>query len=137
MKRNPILEKLRKLRSKYIEIYVDNSFDLSKRIKDLMDVKGMDQKSLANRLNKNESEISKWLSGSHNFTLKTLAKIEEVLEGKLFEVCGKENQKVRNEVIIMINESLHYEENDSKKFESSSLKAYKKRPLQYKQFNRC
>ena len=41
--------------------------------------KNMTQKNLADMLGKKESEISKWMSGTHNFTLKTIAKIESVL----------------------------------------------------------
>lgn len=46
----------------------------------------MDQKDLARLMRKNESEISKWLSGTHNFTLRTIASISEALgEDILFE----------------------------------------------------
>jgi hypothetical protein len=34
-------------------------------------------------MNKTEAEISKWLSGFHNFTIKTIAKIEAVLNDKV------------------------------------------------------
>ena len=51
----------------------------------------MEQKDLAKALGKNESEISKWLSGSHNFTLKTIARIEDVLGDKLLEVVDDES----------------------------------------------
>jgi transcriptional regulator with XRE-family HTH domain len=44
---------------------------------------------LAHRLGKKESEISKWLTGRHNFTTKTLAHIALVL--------GEEVVKVPNE----------------------------------------
>ena len=37
-------------------------------------------------LNKKESEISKWLSGTHNFEIKTIAKIESVLEENIIQV---------------------------------------------------
>lgn len=90
MKKNKILDRIRKYRSKYVDIFVDYTFDLSKRIQYLLDNNGMDQKALAKALGKNESEISKWLSGSHNFTLKTIARIEEVLGGKLLEIVNEE-----------------------------------------------
>ena len=38
---------------------------------------------LAKRLGKYESEISKWLTGTHNFTMKTIQKIELVLGSKI------------------------------------------------------
>lgn len=89
--KNRILDKVRKYRAKYIEIFVDYTFDLSNRIQFLLDKNSMDQKDLAKALKKNESEISKWLSGSHNFTLKTIARIEDVLGDKLLEVVNENN----------------------------------------------
>lgn len=125
MKRNSILDKIRKVRAKYVDIFVDNSFDLSSRIQYLMDVKGYDQKTLAAKLNKNESEVSKWLSGSHNYTIKTLAKIEDVLGDKLFQVCNNEHQRVKKEVVIMFRDYVYREENNSSTVEISHLKPYR------------
>jgi len=99
--RNSLLDKIRQARAKYVDFYVDNSFDLSDRIQFLMDVNGIDQKTLAKRLKKNESEVSKWLSGSHNFTIKTLAKIQEVLGDKLFVVCNDEAKEYVQVKMIM------------------------------------
>lgn len=107
MKRNSLLDKIRKVRAKYIDIFIDNSYDLSARIEYLMELKGFDQKELARRLSKNESEISKWMSGSHNYTLKTLAKIEDVLENKLFTICNEENLKNKREIVIVYQEFLY------------------------------
>jgi|SRR5690606_11562488 len=90
MKKNRILDKIRKYRSKYVDIFVDYTFDLSNRIQFLLEKNSMEQKDLAKALGKNESEISKWMSGSHNFTLKTIARIEDVLGGKLLEVVDEE-----------------------------------------------
>ena len=36
-------------------------------------------KDLAEALGKNEAEISRWMRGTHNFTIRTLAKISNVL----------------------------------------------------------
>ncbi|AFU69463.1 transcriptional regulator, XRE family protein [Psychroflexus torquis ATCC 700755] len=108
MKRSKILERIRKVRAKYIDIFVDNTFDLSGRIQYLLDKKGMEQKDLARELKKNESEISKWLSGSHNFTLKTLAKIEAVLGERLLEVVANEGATVNKIEIILLKQSTIY-----------------------------
>ena len=107
MKRNSLLDKIRKVRAKYIDIFIDNSFDLSSRIQYLMDINGFDQKDLAKKLNKNESEISKWMSGSHNYTIKTLAKIEDVLGNKLLSVCNEEEYLQNTEVVIIYQEYLY------------------------------
>ena len=61
------------------KLMVSKSFDISERILDILEEKGMTQKDLANILGKRESEISKWMKGTHNFTLETISKIELAL----------------------------------------------------------
>lgn len=113
MKRNKILDRIRKYRSRYVDIFVDYTFDLSKRIQFLLDKNSMDQKDLAKALVKSESEISKWLSGSHNFTLKTVARIEEVLGGKLLEIVNEETlNKEENINVYIINSEQLYSPRD-------------------------
>ena len=41
--------------------------------------RGMSQRDLAKNTGKTEAEVSRWLGGTHNFTLRTLAKIAIVL----------------------------------------------------------
>lgn len=55
----------------------------------LLRKKGWKQKDLAKKLGKNESEISKWLDGFHNFKLETLAKIQLALEADVL-LTGKQ-----------------------------------------------
>ncbi|MDD6862519.1 MAG: helix-turn-helix transcriptional regulator [Prevotella sp.] len=45
------------------------------------------QKDFAQKLHKRESEISKWLTGRHNFTMQTIAKIETALGCKLINIA--------------------------------------------------
>lgn len=59
--------------------YTRKSLDIIDQIHEFLDIKGMTQKDLADKLGKSEAEISKWLSGGHNITLKTLSKIEDAL----------------------------------------------------------
>jgi transcriptional regulator with XRE-family HTH domain len=61
-------------------IFVRKNLEISDQISDLLKEKGWSQKDLAQRLGKSESEVSKLLSGLHNLTLRSLAKIEAVLE---------------------------------------------------------
>lgn len=51
----------------------DYQFNIADRIAALMKERGLNQKQLANAIGHRPSEISKWLSGEHNFTLKTIA----------------------------------------------------------------
>jgi len=59
--------------------YVDRSFQIADQIRHVLREKGWYQRDLANVLGKKEPEISRMLSGTHNFTLKTLARLEVAL----------------------------------------------------------
>lgn len=50
------------------------------KIKQTLDKKGLSQRDFANLLQKNESEISRWLNGKNGFSKTTLEKICQVLE---------------------------------------------------------
>lgn len=52
---------------------VDLSFEISDRIDFLMHEKGLTKKQFAEAIGRRPSEITKWLSGQHNFTIATLA----------------------------------------------------------------
>ncbi|MDE6416217.1 MAG: helix-turn-helix transcriptional regulator [Duncaniella sp.] len=49
------------------------SFVISNRLDALMKEKGLSKKQFAEALGKRPSEITRWLSGEHNFTISTLA----------------------------------------------------------------
>lgn len=66
------------------KIFVRWYSDLIVRINELLREKELSQQGLAELLNKKPSEISKWLSGNHNFTLRSLAKIQAELDEPLF-----------------------------------------------------
>ncbi len=62
------------------------SFGIAERISEILRARGLTQKEFAGQLNKRESEISKWLTGRHNFTMQTIAKIETALGCKLIDI---------------------------------------------------
>lgn len=66
---------------------------LAARIDDAIKAKNWKPKNLAEALKKSPSEISKWLSGTHNFTTDTLFDIERVL-GVSILALGNIDQKV-------------------------------------------
>lgn len=57
----------------WIQREADLSFQISDRIYDLMQERGLSKKQFADALGKRPSEVTKWLSGQHNFTISTLA----------------------------------------------------------------
>lgn len=90
MKRNSIMEESRKLITPEIKQRVDFSIEIANRIFDILEMKGMKQKDLARMLGKSEAEISKWLQGTHNFTIDTLLKIQAKLGEDILKVVGKD-----------------------------------------------
>lgn len=49
------------------------SFAISNRLDSLMKEKGLNRKQLAEAIGKRPNEVTRWLSGEHNFTLATIA----------------------------------------------------------------
>ena len=63
------------------EIFVDLGLDFVKQIKYSMSIHPTvkTQKDLAKALNKEESEVSKWMTGLHNLTFDNVSKIMAIL----------------------------------------------------------
>ena len=57
---------------------------LSAKIYEAIQQKGISKKQFAEMLGQQPSVVTKWLSGTHNFTADTLADIQRVLEIALF-----------------------------------------------------
>ena len=72
----------------------DSRMLLAAKIKDGMNTKGWRNKELAEALEQNPSVITKWLSGTHNFTSDTLSDIEDVLGIKLLAIDEKKESQV-------------------------------------------
>ncbi len=60
---------------------------LSARIDDALKAKKWTQKQLADSMGKRPSEVTKWLSGNHNFTLKSIFQIEKNLGVTLITIA--------------------------------------------------
>jgi len=60
-------------------IFVRKNLAISEQVEALRNEKGWSQKELAQKLGKTESEVSRLLSGLHNLTLKSIAKLEAEL----------------------------------------------------------
>lgn len=88
MKRSSIIEARRAKVSPDVRRRVDLSFLIVDRIHAVLEERGMKQKDLAVLLNKKESEISKWMRGTHNFTIETISSIENVLGTPILQVVG-------------------------------------------------
>ncbi len=77
--RSKVAQKIQDETPEEVRIFVRQYTDIVVRINEILQKKGYTQKYLADRMNKKPSEINKWLKGTHNLTLKTLAKLEAEL----------------------------------------------------------
>ncbi len=87
--RSKTVDRLLKSTPKDVEIFVDWYADLVVRINQLLNENDISKKELAEKMDKKPSEISKWLNGEHNFTLRSLAKLSAELGEPLMEVPKK------------------------------------------------
>ena len=69
-----------------VKMELDMSFALADKIDMILREKNISQKQLAKKMGKTEAEVSRWLGGTHNFTLRTIAKISYALGVKLLTI---------------------------------------------------
>ncbi len=62
-----------------VKLFVKWYGDILASISQNLEKKGISQKEFASKLGKAPSEVSKWLNEEHNFTLRSLAKIQAEL----------------------------------------------------------
>ena len=74
------------------KIFVDKSLEIADYIFLLMEHRGMKQKDLADKMGKSEAEVSKLLAGMHNYTLRSIAKIEAALGSTI--ICTPRTMRV-------------------------------------------
>ena len=99
---------------------IERKMLIAAKIDDALKIKRWKKKDLLNALGKkNPSVITKWLSGTHNFTLDTLIDLERVLDINLLDLDKKQEQVLVNFHIVLketveLNEPLMYS-NESEK----------------------
>lgn len=86
MKTNDLFHECLSGVSNDVKAEVDLSFAIVDRIDAILKEKGMTQKELADALGKKESEVSRWMRGTHNFTIRTLSRISNVLGSQIIGV---------------------------------------------------
>lgn len=62
-----------------VDLLVKKNLAIANKIRLILSEKGLKPVDLANRMGKQKSEISKWLTGQHSFSIKTLTAIEHAL----------------------------------------------------------
>ena len=80
---SPILDELMDETDEKVYKRTEKRMMLAARIDEAKKAKGWKNKDLAKALGKKPSEITKYLSGTHNFTIDTFSDLEEVLSIQL------------------------------------------------------
>ncbi|HUC82355.1 MAG TPA: helix-turn-helix transcriptional regulator [Flavisolibacter sp.] len=99
---SPIVAKLLSELTPAEELQHRTKATLAARLDDLINARGWGKSEFAERANKNPSEITKWLSGTHNFTVETLAEIALALDMPVAELFAPKQIQVVNKIKIVV-----------------------------------
>ena len=97
---NIISDWLEKNGNPEIDKLVEKNLAIANKIQEMLKERGIKPADLARLLDKKPSEISKWLTGTHTFTTKTITKIETVL--------GEDIQAIHSYVIVLYFVTTYY-----------------------------
>jgi transcriptional regulator with XRE-family HTH domain len=78
-KENIIDNWLEKNHDPEIQRLVERNLEIANNVIDVLKEKNISKSELAKRMNKQPSEVSKWLSGTHNLNMKSIVKLEIAL----------------------------------------------------------
>lgn len=70
---------LAKNKNPEIDRFIERNLEITQRVCVILKQRGIKKNEFAKMLGKKPSEITKWLSGLHNLTLKSITKMEVVL----------------------------------------------------------
>lgn len=119
--------------------WMDKSMDIALRILDILDEKNMSQNDLAVAVEVSRQQISKILKGHENLTLKTISKIETVLNVTLIELVDSRTQRKEDKFkpVVIAASSPVKGKKLMQSYQSSgqgmTSKAVEKRDIPYKQ----
>ena len=100
MKTNKLMDEIRQTMTPEMKKQMELSVSIANRIYEILEEKGMSQKDLAHALGKTETEVSRWLSGTHNLTIATISKISIALGQDIIQiVCLRKGVKVASVVL--------------------------------------
>lgn len=102
MRKNSIKQRAQKVPAE-IKLLISKSMSTAKQINNILERQGKTQRDLAHLLGKKESEISKWLRGTHNFTYKTICKVEIALGEQIILTSDQAIQKISFQGAIVVD----------------------------------
>lgn len=75
---------------------VSLSFDIADRIDQVLKQKGWSQADLAKATGKKAPVVTRWVSGSHNFTIRTISEIESALGEDILLIKREKRQSSKS-----------------------------------------
>ncbi len=78
--KNTISSWLKEYGDPEIDKFIEKNLAITEKVRLAIEAKSWNNGDLANAMDKSPSEVSKWLSGMHNLTLKSIVKMEQALE---------------------------------------------------------
>jgi transcriptional regulator with XRE-family HTH domain len=76
---SPILRRIEERIPKELSEQIDRRMGLAVKIAETLRARGLTNQEFAFMMGKKPSEVSRWLSGTHNFTTETLWQMERIL----------------------------------------------------------
>ncbi len=105
-KNNIINDWLQENGSPEIAKLVEKNLAIANKIHEMLEERRLKPADLARMLKKTPSEISKWLTGTHTFTTKTITKIETILGDDIIHV-EPQREIVYLKVYVNHEEEIH------------------------------
>lgn len=75
--------------------FIKKNLAIAEQVNSILRQRGWNQKIFAEKLEKETSEVSKWLSGLHNLTLQSITKMESVLGEDIITTPLEASEKYR------------------------------------------
>jgi transcriptional regulator with XRE-family HTH domain len=109
---SPILRRIEERIPKELSEQIDRRMGLAVKIADTLRARGLTNQEFAFMMGKKPSEVSRWLSGTHNFTTETLWQMERVLNVQLLtsspaeESVQKEQEELKDFIANEVQKAL-------------------------------
>lgn len=110
--RSPIIQRLKSEITPEISEQNDRRMGLAIKIAEALRSRGLTNQEFASMMGKKPSEVTRWLSGTHNFTTETLWQMERVLKIQLLtsspaeESVEKEQQELKEFIANEVQKAL-------------------------------
>jgi transcriptional regulator with XRE-family HTH domain len=111
--KSEVLQRIKARTNPESKSFIQKNLEISEQIQSILDKKGWNQTQFAKELGKYESEVCKLLSGLHNLTLQSIAKMEAVLGEDIITTPNAASLKYRKIEYVTIKVLPSAQDNDT------------------------